>query len=61
MKYIVHYGYFECDGMKILDSKKAVRNLIKEESKGRSKSGLYFEIYEVNSIKKLKLSELDGE
>ncbi len=60
MKYIVHYGYFECDGLKILNSRKAVRNFIEEESKGKSKYSTFFRVYEVKDIKRIELSEIMG-
>ena len=58
MEYIVHYGYFECDGLKFLNSRKEVKDFIDKESKDRPKHATFFRVYEVDRIERIALEEI---
>ena len=55
MKYLVHYGYHECDGIKIFNSKNQVTQFLKQERSHykQPKWGWFFDVYEVKSINKI--------
>lgn len=52
MKYIVHYGYYECDGIKIFDSLEEAKSFLTKEQAERSLSsrGWFHDIYEANKF-----------
>lgn len=53
MKYIVHYGYYECDGLKIFDSLEKAKSFLDKEKRDRfvvSDWGWFYNIYEASSF-----------
>jgi hypothetical protein len=61
MEYIVHFGYFECDGLKFLDTREEVKDFIENETKGKTRGATFFRVYEVESVKRIALDEIiDG-
>jgi len=47
MKFIVHYGYYECDGLKIFNSLKNAKSFLAKEEQERNISplGWFYNIY----------------
>ena len=56
MKFLVHYGYYECEGIKIFNSEKQVKKfLTTEQNDASNKANFGFEVYKVKSIEKIKI------
>ena len=61
MEYVVHFGYFECDGLKFLDTREEVKSFIEEESKDRPPGATFFRVYEFDKVERIALEEImDG-
>lgn len=60
MKYIVHYGYYECEGFKIFPTKKKVKQFIHKQTMKHlsTREGLFFEVFECSDIKQVDYASL---
>lgn len=59
MKYLVHHGYYECNGLEIFNTEAQVRKFInRKRKKQRNPLGWFFHVYRVNDIERIKLESL---
>ena len=59
-QYIVHHGYFECDGLEMFETLNEVRIFIEKKSKQGDEYSTFFRIYKVKNIDRISLEDIMG-